>query len=103
MASYQIRWARSARDDLLEVLAYLVEHASVTVASAFLDQIESASDTLTVHPNRGSRVREVEVPELRQLIIGEYRLIYRVEEGAVGIVRLIHGRRDLSSAMKSRR
>jgi len=46
-------------------------------------------------------VRELDNPNLRQLVVGRYRLIYRVESGGVGIVRLVHGARDQASLAKA--
>lgn len=99
MAEQKVRWAYAARADLLEALEYLVEH-SPTAAASFLQQVDEAAQSLIQSPERGSRVREVDVPGLRQLIVGRHRLIYRVEEGSVGVARFIHGSRDFREAWR---
>jgi plasmid stabilization system protein ParE len=96
-----VRWAYHARADLLEALEYLAEQ-SPQAAAAFLDEIERAASSLSEFPARGAEVRELENPNLRQLVVGRYRLIYRVESGGVGIVRLIHGARDFREAWRKR-
>ena len=101
MAPQTVRWAYHARTDLLEALEYLAEQ-SPQAAASFLDEIERAAGSLSEFPERGAVVRELENPNLRQLIVGRYRLIYRVETGGVGIVRLVHGARDFRQAWRKR-
>jgi plasmid stabilization system protein ParE len=53
----------------------------------------------------GSRVTAVRykgVP-LRQLLVGPYRVIYRLKYDRVNILGVIHGARDLRKAMRGRR
>jgi len=44
---------------------------------------------------RGRRVPEYPERELRELIMGNYRLIYMIEPDRVVIVAFIHGAREL--------
>lgn len=102
MAPQTIRWAYRARADLLEALEYLAGQ-SPQAATTFLDEIERVAGSLSEFPERDAVVRELESPNLRQLVVGRYRLIYQVEPGGVGIVRLIHGARDFKQAWRKRR
>lgn len=95
-------WSYRARADLLDALEYLAKQ-SADAAAAFLADVETAAQTLQEFPNRGTRVREIADAPLRQLFVGRYRLVYRVEPGAVGIVRLIHGSQDVRRAWRKRR
>ena len=101
MAQKPVRWAYAARADLLEALEYIVEE-SPQAAFDFLRQVEEAASSLGDFPERGTRVRELVATRLRQLVVGRYRLIYRVEPDAVGIARLIHGARDFRRAWRKR-
>ena len=55
---------------------------------------EEPASSLDTFPERGARVREVIAEDLRQIMVGRYRLVYRVEAAAVGVVRLLHSARD---------
>lgn len=57
---------------------------------------------MAVLSNRGRHVPEVSAPDIRELIIEPYRLIYRVGDDHVWILALIHGRRDLETALNRR-
>ncbi|WP_292312124.1 type II toxin-antitoxin system RelE/ParE family toxin [Mesorhizobium sp.] len=51
---------------------------------------------LTLHPFSGAP-REDIAPGIRHLIVGEYLTLYRVGEGAVEILRVLHGRRNIEA------
>ncbi len=102
MAAQSVRWAWSARADLLEALEYLHQQSPGAAATLF-EQAEAAARSLTGFPERGSKVKELDLPDIRQLIVGRYRLVYRVEaDQAVGIAALIHGSQDFLSAWRKR-
>lgn len=71
-------------------------------ARSFLAEVEAAAASLHQFPERGSRVSEIGAGHLRQLLVGRYRLVYRPEPGAVGIVALIHTSQDLRRAWSRR-
>ena len=77
MAPQAVRWSYRARADLLEALEYLAEQ-SPSAAAAFLAEVERAAASLAEFPDRGAVVRELQIPNLRQPIVGRYRLVCRV-------------------------
>jgi plasmid stabilization system protein ParE len=42
-------------------------------------------------PNAGVRVEDPPRPDLREFFVGNYRVIYRVDETAVYILMVVHG------------
>lgn len=57
--------------------------------------MEEAADRLVIFPELGRVVPEFNDRSIRELIVREYRLIYRVEGDDVRILTLMHGSRDL--------
>ena len=49
--------------------------------------------TLTAHAGRGRVVPELSREEIRELIYGDYRVVYRVAERRVDVLTVRHGRR----------
>lgn len=47
--------------------------------------------------DRGRVVPELDEPTVRELVVGNYRLIYEVGAETVYVLALIHGARDLPS------
>jgi plasmid stabilization system protein ParE len=60
-------------------------------------EIMSATRRLADFPLSGRVVPEVGTEEYREIIVRDYRIIYRATVQQVRIVTVVHGRRDLSS------
>lgn len=97
----RLRWSKTAADDLDEIAAYIAEDAP-GAARRFVLSIRRAANTLTKLPERGRIVPELEPPAVRELLLGSYRLIYRVDPEAVHVVTIVHGARDLAALWERR-
>jgi plasmid stabilization system protein ParE len=45
-------------------------------------------------PDRGRVVPELGQPSIRELIYGDYRVVYRIEGSRIGVLTVRHGRRQ---------
>lgn len=61
----------------------------------FADRAFHATDRLAELPRSGRIVPELEIENIREIILGNYRLIYRVREDQVQILTVHHGARLL--------
>jgi toxin ParE1/3/4 len=84
----QIIWRRSALNDL-ETIREFIAQDNPQAAARVRDAIRSAVGRLAVHPNLGRTGR---VEGTRELIISSapYIIAYRVVEGQVRILAIIH-------------
>ena len=96
-----ITWSKPALADARAAFEYFLDQ-SPQYADTFLSRIESAGDSLTEFSERGRRVPELELPDVRELVVEKHRLVYLLESGHVTILRLIHGRRNFKSSWKSK-
>ena len=90
-------WSQAAADDFEAILVYL-DRDSPAYATALAADIWEASLSLASFSERGRIVPEVGTPNVREIYVRSYRLIYRVDDERVAILALIHGKRDLMSA-----
>ena len=90
----EIEWSSTAQNDLNEIIDYIAKD-SVEYALSFYEQIREKTENLTKFPKIGRIVPELDDPNIRELILRNYRLIYRILEENVQIVRLFHGSRLL--------
>lgn len=67
----------------------------MAAASRLRARIGEAADRLTVYPLLGRVVPEFDDPLVRELIVGRYRLVYRVEGDTIFVVTIVHGSQDL--------
>ncbi len=64
-------------------------------AAAFTQEILDKSRSLNEFSERGRIVPELGNPNIRELLIREYRLIYIIEQSRIVILALAHGAGDL--------
>jgi len=87
-------WSPQAADDLEAVCQYIARD-SEEYARTFARRILALTDTIAEFPQAGRVVPEMEAPDLRERVVGHYRVIYRTKPDAVEIVTIIHGARLL--------
>ena len=92
----EVVWSQEAAADL-EAIAEYIAKDSAFYAAAFVTEIRDASRTLIEFAERGRVVPELDNPEVRELLIKDYRLIYFVAEKHVTVLAVIHGAKRLSA------
>ena len=90
-----VAWAESARDALDEVVAYIAEDSRDRAIQVLLRALATA-DSLVTLSERGRVVPELADPGMRELLVYQYRMIYRVLENEVVIEAFLHGARDFA-------
>lgn len=90
----RIVWSSVARDDLKALVAF-IKADSPGYAQTFGLHIQHRVEQLRQFPESGRNVPEDKSGVYRELVIGNYRVVYRVDEDTVTIVTLIHGARLL--------
>jgi addiction module RelE/StbE family toxin len=94
-----IRWTVGARKDLRSVIEYIALDSPV-YAAATADRILRAVEQLRRQPRSGRIVPEIEIPSVRELIVGNYRVVYQVKGRIIGIIALVHGHRDMLTRLR---
>ena len=92
------RLAPRAETDLDEIWYYVAkESASIEIANRLIDTITDRFLMLAGFPYAG-RARDDDFGAgCRNVAVGEYVIVYCVENEDVLILRVVHGRRDLES------
>src|SRR3989338_7397144 len=91
----EVIWSYEANSDL-EAIGKFIAKDSPSYASAFIRKILDAGNSLNTFPKRGRTVPEFASPEIREIFVYDYRLIYQVRNSHVKILTVIHGSRDLA-------
>lgn len=92
----KIVWSYEAAADI-EALADYISRDSAFYAAAFVQETLDVSRSLNEFPERGRVVPEFGNPNIHELFVREYRLIYSIEEYRIVLLGLVHGKRDLKS------
>lgn len=90
----RIVWSSVARDDIKALVAF-IKADSPGYAQTFGLHIQHRVEQLRQFPESGRKVPEDKCGIYRELVVGNYRVVYRVDGDTVTIVTLIHGARLL--------
>jgi plasmid stabilization system protein ParE len=91
----RVIWTESARRALDEVIAYISQESSDGAVRVLIRALDTAASLSTL-ADRGRVVREIGESTLRELLVYDYRLLYRVHEDRVVIRAFLHGARVFS-------
>lgn len=95
MSEVRIVWTEKARQDLREIVHYLRQH-SPEASERISKEITASTRRLEMFPSSGRIVPELAETSFREVIVGDYRVIYEVTEGnTVEILTIVHSRRLL--------
>lgn len=93
--SRRVVWSPRSKRDLFEVWQYYERVASVEIADK-LREINKAGQRLADRALMW-RTRDEVMPGLRSVLVHPYTVFYRVKNGTVEIVRVLHERRDFGA------
>ena len=82
---YKVSWSDLSLQKIEEIYLHILLD-SERAAIDFTNTIFSKEELLKANPKIGRKVPDSDNPELRQIIIGNYRLVYRL----IGKVILVH-------------
>jgi len=88
-----VKWSRPARMDLKQIHDYIAEDSRY-YAKKVVQTIVEKTEELMVFPEIGRIVPEIDDPNIRELFVYSYRLIYEITPNGIEILAVMHGRRD---------
>jgi toxin ParE1/3/4 len=105
MMQFNVVILKEAEKDLDAVYSYLKNQAGKSIAQKEINLLETAWESLSENPERGSIPRELEVIdtfEYRQIIHKKFHIIYQISEGFAFIFGILNGRRNVSEILSQR-
>lgn len=85
-----VHWTQTAIDHLDGIHAYIAMN-SPGYADRIIDKITSRSIQISAFPLSGRKVPEIDIPQIREVIEGSYRIIYYIKADRIDILSVIHG------------
>jgi plasmid stabilization system protein ParE len=102
---FRIIWTEVAIADVEGIVDPVAVHDSLAAAEKLYDKLEASIDSLVTTPRRGRVVPELRAEGLemyRQLLVGKYRILFRVRGRDVVLLGVLDGRRDLAELLIQR-
>jgi len=88
-------WSENAFRALSRIEEYLSEF-NINASQKVVNRLINRAEVLTEHPQIGRIVPELGVENIRELIEGNYRIVYRITKEGIQILTVFHYRRLLS-------
>ena len=92
-----VEWSGPAKRDLKQIHNYIAQDSKY-YAKNVVRNIVNKSETLEPFPKAGRMVPEINDPNVREIFVYSYRLIYEITPKRVEILAIVHGKRDFSNA-----
>lgn len=93
----QLVWTTTATHEIAQIFRELA-HLNLRAGERWLHEVMDRFDLIAAHPRIGSIVHRSPT-EVRQTIVGSFRIFYRIEESDVVLLRALHVRRDYDANM----
>lgn len=91
----KITWSPIAVDQARDIASYIALDKP-SVAEKWIENIFSSVDRLTDFPESGRIVPEIKRKEIREIVQGKYRVIYKVRGSEIWILLVKNYRQKLS-------
>lgn len=90
----EVVWSDDALADVQEIFIYIASD-SARYADEITARFFASAERLKSFPRSGRMVPEFEQENFRELIVGDYRILYEVLEDSVRVVNVLNGSRQL--------
>lgn len=90
----KIIWSPLAIERVNEIADYIARD-SPGAATKWVDRLFEKVQILRACPQSGRRVPECKRDDIREIIFGNYRIIYRLETSRVSVLTVRHGKQIL--------
>ncbi|MGH7961232.1 MAG: type II toxin-antitoxin system RelE/ParE family toxin [Candidatus Binatia bacterium] len=91
---WRVLWTEPARDDLRAVFQF-IRRDNPSAAQRVIREVQKKTGRLAQFPLSGRVVPEVVEEGLREVIVGNYRVIYRLSGRTVEILTVVHSQRKI--------
>ena len=92
----QIIWSKLAREDIKSIKEYIAKDSSVYAKNTIL-KIKKKIDLLILNPNLGRNIPEVNNPIYKEIIEGNYRIMFKKVGLEIQILTIFHGARSFKN------
>lgn len=94
----RVHWTDTAAAHLTALHDYIARDSRI-YARRMVDRLTSRSKQIGRFPESGRIVAEYEQPDVREIIEGSYRIIYRILPRQIDVLAVIHSARLLPSSV----
>jgi len=94
--AFTLEWSEEALEDI-ESIANYIEKDSPTYAKSVVSKFFEKAELLQEFSELGRKVPEMNNPQIREIFVYSYRLIYKIEHTRILFIAVVHGKRLLEN------
>ena len=94
----EVRWTDVAIEDLYRIGDHIALD-SPRYAHEYTSKLRASTDVLERYPGVARMIPEFEDPNLREIVVGSYRILLLTEEERIWILAVYHAKRKLPTGM----
>jgi plasmid stabilization system protein ParE len=95
----QVRWSARARDDLISIGRYIAAE-NPRSARLWVERLRLGANDAAQSPLAGRRIPETDRKDLRETLLGSYRIVYKVVKTCIEVVNVFEGHRLLADDLE---
>ncbi|SFU02666.1 type II toxin-antitoxin system RelE/ParE family toxin [Mesorhizobium sp. YR577] len=95
MTYLPVRKSARAEEDLIDIWLYVAAN-NEAAADRLLDRFQARWELLATQPYSGMERTDI-AASIRHLVMGEYLTFYRIAADHIEILRVLHGKRDITA------
>ncbi len=96
----KLRWTGRGRRDLIEIGRYIARDKP-EAARRWVDRLRKHARAAAKHPNSGRQVPEIGLDNVREVLVGNYRIVYEIHKTEIRVLTVFEGHRLLPSDLDS--
>lgn len=90
----KLLWTRRARDDLTEIALYIARD-KLNAALDWVQNLQDRAETIPESPRAFRMVPEYDRDDIREMITGNYRTVFKIESARIVILTVFEGHKQL--------
>lgn len=93
----EVNWTKQALENIDGIAEYIAQDSS-RYAEIFVEKVFERAEILSTHSQAGRVVLELQNKTIRELILGNYRIIYKIYEKYIDVLAVHHSSRKLTDS-----
>jgi len=89
----RLRWTRRAQRDLF-LIGQFISRDNPEAAHRLVETLLARAEAAVRMPQAGRRVPELLRDDIREVVAGNYRMVYRLRDRGISILRVFESHRD---------
>jgi len=90
----KVRWTKNAADNLVSIVDFIAEDKP-DAASALARKIQASMKNAACFPKSGRIVPEFGIMEIREKLVGNFRVVYRIAPKCIEVLAVVESHRLL--------